>query len=398
MTLISLASGKTFFRRSCMVLRVALCFSTADRDILFRASKSKKMESVYNLANTDQRLEMEAYMPSATEATGITPKKRLYQSGFPKEYCTVPKHMHKTLGPAKVNPADHTNWLKKGSGNPPLPQPKRWDYDEHDPLPRKPAVYRQHYYKAGRSGTDGSSLTDGSNDGSGNADSTNTIGCECGGNCNCQNGGACQCAGDTPCHCLLGGTCNASDMGPNVRGRRGCIDSCEGPLEPRVSDKYAKKERAIAPDGQSVPITGLRSNKNFVRANIINATVMVPPPTDKADMDWTEKEGYGQTPKYLAKIKKQVAAEQETIQKIEEKYKGGVQKMAYMLDPVEKEQLLAGIKANWKLLNEEYTTQLKVVQETFGQQNRKMWLEKRLADLENDIAILERETVFVEQS
>lgn len=357
------------------------------------------MESIYNLANTDQRLEIEAYMPSAADACAAMPKKRLYQSGFPKEYCTVPKHMHKTLGPAKVNPADHTNWLKKGSGNPPLPQPKRWDYDEHDPLPRKPAVYRQHYYKAGRIGAGPTSSIDNINDGANDASPANAHGhsCECGGNCNCQNGGACQCTGDSPCHCLVGGTCSAGDVGPDTCGRRGCMDLCEGPLEPKVNDKYTKNERAIAPDGQSVPITGLRSNKNFVRANIINATVMVPPPTDKADMDWTEKEGYGQTPKYLAKIKKQVAAEQETIQKIEERYKGGVQKMAYMLDPVEKEQLLAGIKANWKLLNEEYTTQLKVVQETFGQQNRKMWLEQRLADLENDIAILERETIFVEQ-
>lgn len=359
------------------------------------------MESVYNLANADQHVEMAAYMPSNNELNAGTPKKRLYQSGFPKEYCTVPKHMHKTLGPAKVNPADHTNWLKKGSGNPPLPQPKRWDYDEHDPLPRKPAVYRQHYYKVGRTGSnDGSSannITDESNTYS-NSNNANAPGCACDGNCNCQNGGACQCTCDTPCHCLMGGTCSSSDARPNIGTKRGCMDSCDGPLEPKVNAKYTKKERAIAPDGQSVPITGLRSNKNFVRANIINATVMVPPPTDKADMDWTEKEGYGETPKYLARIKKQVAAEQETIQRIEEKYKGGIQKVAYMLDPVEKEQLLAGIKANWKLLNEEYTTQLKVVQETFGQQNRKMWLEKRLADLENDIAILERETIFVEQN
>ncbi|TNJ26711.1 Enkurin superfamily protein [Giardia muris] len=342
------------------------------------------MESVYVLADRDQMQEYAAYAPSGEAER--PQKRRLYQSIHPKEYCTVPKRMHGTLGPAKVNPADHTNWLRKGAGHPPLPEPRRWDYNDHDPLPRKPAVYRQPLPTRSLDGTE--TLAQGQ-------------GCGCGGACACLNGGACECPpgedGAPTCACMYGGSCRPGS-GNGGMGTRGFTDSCELVGGDETSGcAQAKRQRSVPLDGQTVPITGLRSNKDFVKANIINATVMVPPPTGKADLDWTEREGYGKTPAYLKRVKRQVAMEQATLQELEQSYKGGMQRVAYMLDPVERARLLEGIKANWTLLNTEYMTQLKIVQDTFGQKNRKEWLERRLAELENDIAILERDMVFVQQ-
>lgn len=246
------------------------------------AENRKNMENVYNLAAKDEQQELQAYaIPSA--------KKKLYSSIHPKEYCTVPHRPMKTLGPAKVAPDDHTNWLKKGSQHPPLPDPSKYTYE--DAVPRREPI----------------------------------------------------------------------------------------------------------PAREDVPIHGLRSTKNFIQSNVIDATVKVPPPTDKADLDWTTKDHYGEVPPYLAGVKDQVAKEQAMLRTLEKEYSGIKERLAYRLDPEERVQLLAGLKNNWLLLNQEYTTQLKMVPETFGQKNRKMWLETRLADLENDVAIMERDEIYVQE-
>lgn len=167
------------------------------------------------------------------------------------------------------------------------------------------------------------------------------------------------------------------------------------PKEFHYDDPLPRKPPVPGPDER--PIMALPSKKDFIQSHIVDMTLAVPPPTEKEDINWCERPGFGKRPKYLDRIREDIAREQATLQAMESEYQGVRGHLAYQLDPAEKAELLEGLKRNWKALNEEYTTQMKVMQETYGQKNRKMWLEQRMADLENDIAIMERELVFVEE-
>lgn len=158
------------------------------------------------------------------------------------------------------------------------------------------------------------------------------------------------------------------------------------PAEPRL-DKAAlsyvprKTERGtIAP----------RSNKNFLVDNAKNAVKAAKPrPSSQKD-----RPKAGDIPAYLTARKETVARESALAAQLaaEAANDNGLRR----LPASEREDLLAGLKSNYKELNTQYL-HLSVVIDTSSKRSEKSSMEAKLAELEADIAKLERSNdIFVE--
>jgi len=117
-------------------------------------------------------------------------------------------------------------------------------------------------------------------------------------------------------------------------------------------------------------------------------------PKPKEEVDYLKKPDFGQVPAYLDAVKEAIAQETELLEEIKRKEKEGDKPSMRELPKKEKEEILAGLRANHLALNADYR-KLPVTLNTFGQKNRKEALEKKMAEIEKDIERLSQEHVFV---
>ncbi|KAH0573240.1 Calmodulin-binding protein [Spironucleus salmonicida] len=164
------------------------------------------------------------------------------------------------------------------------------------------------------------------------------------------------------------------------------------PREWHYQDPLPRREPVPAQSDK--PVYGLKSNADFIKANVRRATLMVPKANKRLEVDWTERKEFGNNPAYLKTVQSQISEEQQSLREFEQSRRPQRQK-ALKLSEYEREELLQGLKQNWKDLNAEYISTTKSIVETFGQKDRKMWLERRMAEIESDIIILEKGDVYV---
>lgn len=93
-------------------------------------------------------------------------------------------------------------------------------------------------------------------------------------------------------------------------------------------------------------------------------------------------------------MKETIAREQEECRDVE-KYGPTERKKTFRMSEEERQELLKGLKSNWNELHSEYVGGLKTVQDIDSQKNRKQWLEKRMAEIEADIIVLEKGDIYV---
>ena len=60
---------------------------------------------------------------------------------------------------------------------------------------------------------------------------------------------------------------------------------------------------------------GIKTSKNFVTANAVEAILMVPKQTGLGDLNYTEKEDFGKVPAYLTQVKEEIRRENEMIER-----------------------------------------------------------------------------------
>lgn len=84
-------------------------------------------------------------------------------------------------------------------------------------------------------------------------------------------------------------------------------------------------------------------------------------------MDYLKKPDFGQVPEYLHGVKDAIAEEIKQMEEMKLREKG--QDTTRELTKKEKEDILAGLRANLKELDEEYR-RLPVTLNTFGQKNK----------------------------
>lgn len=157
-----------------------------------------------------------------------------------------------------------------------------------------------------------------------------------------------------------------------------------------AEDKKPKIKRMPAlPSKEDRPVMGIKTNKNFITANAVEAILQVPKTLESKELNYLEKEDYGKVPNYLDQVKEEIKRENDMIDKyvkeqmgIEDEY---VEEFEEMPED-ERAALIQQLKAKWDTVNAKYQkiTHL-VVLDTAGQVRRKETLENLLSEIEADI-------------
>lgn len=157
------------------------------------------------------------------------------------------------------------------------------------------------------------------------------------------------------------------------------------------------KHKPGVPAVSTEPVMNLVTSKNFIVANAVETILAAPKKVQDGAKDYLRKEDYGKTPAYLQHIKKDIQAEYDYIQQLQQQQEDANRSQVRGLDEAERQQLIDGLKAKWEQVNTEYqgTTHITKL-DTFGKIKRKEKSEAELAQIEKDIERLNRTNILVD--
>ena len=204
--------------------------------------------------------------------------------------------------------------------------------------------------------------------------------------------------------------------------------------------KYVDKRLPEVPYRTDKPVMGIRTNKNFITANAVQAILQgiywihaahfhsVPryhteiiyscsPPTpllllffslffspvprivDKGEENYLEKEDYGRVPSYLGDVKEEIRREKDMIDRYV-KEQMGIEDLEPEqfdeLDENDRDELVDKLKQKWASLNNKYQMGTHLVSlDTAGQVRRKEQLENALTQVETDIERLSKGSILI---
>ncbi len=158
--------------------------------------------------------------------------------------------------------------------------------------------------------------------------------------------------------------------------------------------KYSDRVKAPLPDKGDVPVMGIKTSKNFITANAVEAILQVPKAIEHGELNYMKKEDFGKVPSYLVEVKEEIRRENEMIDKYVKEQMGHVEEVPDRYEEIsdqERTALIDALKAKWDSVNSKYQkiTHL-VLLDTAGQVRRKCDYESELTSLENDIEKLSR--------
>lgn len=159
-------------------------------------------------------------------------------------------------------------------------------------------------------------------------------------------------------------------------------------------------EKPAVPSREEKPIMGLKTCKNFITANAVEAILSEPRKIDKENVDFMEKEGYGKVPDYLDRVKGEVQRENELVDQYvrdqmrrNEEVDGDdeFETLSEKMSEEERKDLIDSLKCRWDHVNSKYQKIChRVAIETLGDKKRKEAQEAELQQLEEDIEKLSR--------
>lgn len=159
-------------------------------------------------------------------------------------------------------------------------------------------------------------------------------------------------------------------------------------------DDTFKKPAIPAKDEK--PIHGLSSNKNFIVSNAVE-NILAAPKALKEEKKYVEKKEYGQIPGYLTRIKDQINTEYRSIREMQAAEEEAREKEKFLLTAEEVTALKAGLQKKWDAVNKEYQTITHVSKvDTQGLKRKKEECERQLAQIEKDMAKLNKQYIFVD--
>jgi len=166
--------------------------------------------------------------------------------------------------------------------------------------------------------------------------------------------------------------------------------------------KYDDAETAKPPlpKQSEAPISGQKTNKNFIVCNAIENILASSNTQNKVTQEAEAKHAeFGKVPKYLSSVKAQIEAEYAHIAQIKaQKEEANRLKIGHieLLPEDERVDLLNAMKAKWDKINHEYQTMTHLVYlDTISKVKRKEHFEASLKRLEKDIERLSKKNVFV---
>jgi len=178
-----------------------------------------------------------------------------------------------------------------------------------------------------------------------------------------------------------------------------------------VTKRDHKVTKPPVPRKDEKPVMGLKTDRNYIRDNAVEAITKAPPQTrTKVQLvpggkggvvdaeasglvpKYTKRKDYGKVPSYLSKRQQEeTQAQQDYEQYLQQVQAEGAH---YQVSEEERRELLQGLRANMADLQRDYLG-LSVVADTASKRTRKKQMEEQLAQLEADIAKVERHAVIL---
>ena len=95
----------------------------------------------------------------------------------------------------------------------------------------------------------------------------------------------------------------------------GTYESMKAKAKSDSPPRRFESTREKVPTRYEKPIMGIKTSKNFVTANAVEAILMVPKQTGTGDLNYTKKEDFGKVPAYLTQVKEEIRRENEMIER-----------------------------------------------------------------------------------
>jgi len=144
------------------------------------------------------------------------------------------------------------------------------------------------------------------------------------------------------------------------------------------------------------PIMGLRTSKNFITANAVEAILSVPQMPLSNEVDYIAKADFGKVPEYLDKVKEEIRRENDMIDEyVKRQLNAGadddVVEEYEAMGEDERMFLINKLKTKWDAVNTQYQKiSHRVKFESVGDIHKKESQESALKQLEDDIMTLQR--------
>jgi len=177
---------------------------------------------------------------------------------------------------------------------------------------------------------------------------------------------------------------------------------------PRKFEYGDKRFPDVAETSRSGSTQAPRQPKNFIADNAMSVIKngfndgASAAKVDKPVTNYLKKQEYGQVPRYLGKVKKEVAAEKEYIREAmaaEREMQMANQPKMKVLPEEERLRLLDQLKKKWEAVNKQYQGMTHLVSlDTIGKTRRKEEYESQLQQLEKSIEKLSKKFVFVQEN
>lgn len=167
-------------------------------------------------------------------------------------------------------------------------------------------------------------------------------------------------------------------------------------VAPVQKDKiYTKPPIVVAEDK---PVMGLRSEKDFVRANAVEMANMATKGRKAEPQRHTERSSFGKVPKYLDSVKSELNGEKlyrDALREGEEKRMAEAkEQFVHQLSEQQRQQLLTQLKQRWEEKHRQFLS-IPVARDTMMQIARKEAIEKDLKELETAVTRLEKKVVYI---
>lgn len=145
------------------------------------------------------------------------------------------------------------------------------------------------------------------------------------------------------------------------------------------------------------PFMNLVTSKNFIVANAVEVILADPKLPPKEGKDYMRKDDYGQVPKYLKHIKKDIEAEYDYIRMLDEDARRPVEMRP--IDQNERLVLIQGLKSKWEKVNKDYQGFTHITKlDSAGQKLRKEAWDSELQNIEKDIELLNKDGLLVDMT
>ncbi|KDO23813.1 hypothetical protein SPRG_11244 [Saprolegnia parasitica CBS 223.65] len=177
---------------------------------------------------------------------------------------------------------------------------------------------------------------------------------------------------------------------------------CKMPESKPTRFNYNGPKKAAVVKADEKPVMGLKTSKNFITANAVEAILDVPGNRARAKKEppvYRHKPDFGKVPEYLGEVKQEIEQENEMIEEFVRQNKNILADQEPKVEPLdddERAKLISALKAKWDHVNQKYQKLCHNVSfDTQGKVRRKETYEKELTQLEKDIELLSKGGVAI---